>query len=725
MENKDAQLIRRYMNLLESIETKIIVEDDSTDINEDLIASAAREGKLVASELEGFLKGMRKEASISAELTKAGIRDAEELLAALKGNRLTATLKGSLELNILKSQTTNTKLIDLATENLTRNQQFLQKYSNEIKQGQPQFEAALKKAGYSDRAITKIVEKAYLKKSSGLKTVASQDKELANKQLVGPERLKAKLEASRKAKVVINDTKNITIINIIQKWIKEGKDTFNIIINNGVKKITISKRLRNLALALGGGFILYSLLSSKGDGSDVELVDENGKQIPLTPEKDGWATCIQDLLNNKSGKLVATQSGQVYVAVGKTGNSEYDDAGGLKFYMNGRVMTLDNSKKGSWVCNSGKVKTVDESLINEQSGEVSAQQLQKAAKELDDQLSGDFFEGDSTDMQDALNVVKQFDGKTYKGKSAVEVLKSAYKKVSGSDLVNDFKTKLKNLDFVGSEAKSDALTILGGSSNTTTTTKGDLSGINITWDGEQGGGDDGGGGNDITPTPTPKKTKYHDCSDFPMVMGCKSPRIKELQYCLGMESKYQTGNFGPKTYDAIAARFREASKNEVGVSGAGAVGLLRIKSEGLSQDMFNNMIKNCKGRKEDTKPVTTTTGSTTGSTTTTTTTPEKPKTDTVPTASTTTKVGMTPDELYRKLVKDKTLFGRLRGRRIVYKGPDLSKDDYEKLVQYMTSTGYRLSRFNNDYNKGDKLVFKRNKAGEPETANIPPAEPKI
>jgi hypothetical protein len=224
MENKNAQLIRKYMNLMESIETKIIIEEKSIDINEDLLASAAREGKLAAAELEGFLKTMKQDSKIGAELTKAGIRDAEELLLALKGNKLSSTLKGSLELNILKSQTTNAKLIDLASENLARNQQFLKKYSNEIKQGQPQFEAALKKGGYSDRAITKIVEKAYLKKSSGLQTVAAKDRELANKQLVGKDRLTDVL--SKKPKSFIDKVKNFTETKgaELSELLKSGKN---------------------------------------------------------------------------------------------------------------------------------------------------------------------------------------------------------------------------------------------------------------------------------------------------------------------------------------------------------------------------------------------------------------------------------------------------------------------------------------------------------------------
>ena len=109
MENKNNSSISNRISLIETY---------NESLNEDLISKAALEGKLIASELEGYLKMMMKDGKISTELTNAGIRTSEELLTALKGNRLTSTLKGSLELSILKSNTKNAKLIDLATESI-------------------------------------------------------------------------------------------------------------------------------------------------------------------------------------------------------------------------------------------------------------------------------------------------------------------------------------------------------------------------------------------------------------------------------------------------------------------------------------------------------------------------------------------------------------------------------------------------------------------------------
>lgn len=66
-----------------------------------------------------------------------------------------------------------------------------------------------------------------------------------------------------------------------------------------------------------------------------------------------------------------------------------------------------------------------------------------------------------------------------------------------------------------------------------------------------------------------------------------------------------------------------------------------------------------------------------------------------------------PSDLYNRLVKGGLIVGRLNGKKAVYKGPDLSQEDSQKLQSYLSQQGYRLSRENNDYSAGDKLVFKK------------------
>ena len=50
-------------------------------------------------------------------------------------------------------------------------------------------------------------------------------------------------------------------------------------------------------------------------------------------------------------------------------------------------------------------------------------------------------------------------------------------------------------------------------------------------------------------------SQYKTCPDtFPIAKFCNNAKIKEIQVKLNMESKYQTGNFGPLTEKAILAK---------------------------------------------------------------------------------------------------------------------------------------------------------------------------
>jgi hypothetical protein len=76
-------------------------------------------------------------------------------------------------------------------------------------------------------------------------------------------------------------------------------------------------------------------------------------------------------------------------------------------------------------------------------------------------------------------------------------------------------------------------------------------------DGNTGGSGNTGGGN----TGGGTSTKYTPCPSFPMVYGCKSDEIREVQSCLGFEQKYQTGNFGPITMKGLGG-LKELTKEK-------------------------------------------------------------------------------------------------------------------------------------------------------------------
>jgi len=62
---------------------------------------------------------------------------------------------------------------------------------------------------------------------------------------------------------------------------------------------------------------------------------------------------------------------------------------------------------------------------------------------------------------------------------------------------------------------------------------------------------------DPTPKPKPKKSggKYTSCPEtLPIKQFCKNQTIREVQACMKMPAKYQTGNFGPITKEYLESR---------------------------------------------------------------------------------------------------------------------------------------------------------------------------
>ncbi len=66
-------------------------------------------------------------------------------------------------------------------------------------------------------------------------------------------------------------------------------------------------------------------------------------------------------------------------------------------------------------------------------------------------------------------------------------------------------------------------------------------------------------------------------------------------------------------------------------------------------------------------------------------------------------------EIYARLIRDGQLKKRGLGRNtIVYKGPDLDENDKLDLIEYMETTGFRISKDKYDAKPGEKIIFKRN-----------------
>jgi hypothetical protein len=521
MENKNYSPIRNKMSLIETIKQSL---------DEDLIASAAREGKLVASELEAYLKIMIKDQKIAAELTKNGIRTAEELLAALKGNRLSKTLKGSLELGVLKSNTKNAKLIDLASENLVRNKVFDQKHAAEFAKGQPAYEKALKQAGYSEDAITKIVQKKF-----------NQIDPKTGKPYARPETIAKKDIGATSGKP--NPKPNVppapsNIKTLWEKWKTK--------IQEQLKKKRSWKEMVawGAGLGIGAAALWYMLDGFVADG-------EKPAETPPTPPADDtqWAPCIKELLDSKEGTIM--QVGASKLTVVRLVTAEYPE--GLNFVSNGRVADIKTGKMGTWKCKDGQVKIAESKImsltrlvLNEQANEISDETMDTYVDDAVDDLDGYVAEYNLQSLFDILTALK---GKTNNGEDAIKKFLQYYKEDEGVDFVSDVQSVgVANLSVKAKNMKPQIIALANNTSTQPVTPgvtppvagKIGLSKIDISWDGEK---------KDETPVGGGSKSgvNYHDCSskDFPFEFGCISPKIAEIQGCLGITP--QKGYFGPKT----------------------------------------------------------------------------------------------------------------------------------------------------------------------------------
>jgi len=673
MENKNYSPIRNKMSLIETIKQSL---------DEDLIASAAREGKLVASELEAYLKIMIKDTKIADELTKAGIRTAEELLAALKGNRLSKTLKGSLELGVLKSNTKNAKLIDLASENLVRNKVFDQKYAAEFAKGQPAYEKALKQAGYSEDAITKIVQKKF-----------NQIDPKTGKPYARPETIAKKDIGATSGKP--NPKPNVppppsNIKSLWEKWKTRLQEQLK-------KKRSWKEMVAwGAGLSIGAAALWYMIDQFVAD-------DEKPAETPPTPPADDtqWAPCVKELLDSKEGTLM--QVGASNLTVVRLVTAEYPE--GLNFVSNGRVADIKTGKMGSWKCKDGEVKVQKESIImsltrlvlSEQANEISDETMDTYVDDAVDDLDGYVAEYNLQSLFDILTALK---GKTNNGKDAISEFLRYYKEDEGVDFVSDVQSVgVANLSVKAKNMKTQIIALANNTSAQPVTPpvagKIGLSKIDISWDGEKpaetpvGGGSVGGG--------SKSGVNYHDCSskDFPLEFGCISPKIAEIQGCLGITP--QKGYFGPKT-----KRTMESTYN---------------LSSGITKTIYDEVKAKCgePAKTDDNKVVTPA--------------PEEKPQAQMPTngenpdAAGLNKPEVAPEKTPEPAVPEETgrdIYNRLekqgffRGskigenNRVPYKGGKLPNSDVQKLDQFFGDEGYkRFEPAKEGKRYGEKYVWRK------------------
>ena len=377
--------------------------------------------------------------------------------------------------------------------------------------------------------------------------------------------------------VLIDNTKRL---GIVKQAGRVGKWVFGRLAKLGLWSVAWT--LFKLGLI---GWIGYEVLQWLLSDTDGQFPEDLG---PIDPKDQDWKKCIVDAFADEGeiGVVDGAQDGDdktlyVEVAIDEFGGKQ---TGGWIRFFNDYSVETQSGETGKWDCNQETVKELQE---QSETTELTAAQLSRIIDDLDDQLSGDFFEGDASDMLDALNVLKTAQGKTYKGQDAIKVIVYNYPKIKGKELAEHLEN-LVNLDFQALEAKNEFLSIIGKVPKDTEgnqsdkeqgggTTKTSKSHITIIWDDEeQGGGGAGGTG----------KINYKPCDNFPLELGCISDKIKTIQTCMNPTANLKVdGYFGPLTLKAMQdnSYFADNDKDDTTIT----------------KSVYDTIMKKCKQQKGD------------------------------------------------------------------------------------------------------------------------------
>jgi hypothetical protein len=345
----------------------------------------------------------------------------------------------------------------------------------------------------------------------------------------------------------------------------------------GMIKARWALKLLLLAGVAGAGLLAINYLRKK-----IKPGEEESTQLP---------PCILDLLS-KEGCIMestATTEGDPVVILTKTGNPEYDKAGGLKFYMDGTVTYGNGSRKGRWQCKGQKAEIIHENdtlvnifeniVLEEEflliERDINAGRVGRIVRRVARRLKDDI---GRRDLQTAFRVLNRIKDQTYEGQDAVSLVMQDYTRLHNRDIVQDVQSVTKGLDQRGIKARKDLLALLQSKATEAgvepgvqpgTSTGDPLDKIDIKWD----------DGSTVEPKPEDKKpeekkSKYTPCHTMPFSFGCNNDRIREMQVCLGLAENLQTGNFGPITL----GKLKEAGYD---------------LSNGITEEIYLAVLKGC------------------------------------------------------------------------------------------------------------------------------------
>lgn len=633
--------------------------------------------------------------------TAIPVTSADDLKNAIIEGRLTVKEAARVYAGLFKSgRQLPQNLLSAMVKDLIESRKFISKYA---KYKPNAMRGMLQKNKYSTQAIEEIMKQAPknpLFKAAQQKSVVKQAAKTttagagggANRPAAGQNirntntnnlNLQLTLNAGQGTQALSNlgkDAKNLgddaaeKVLNDAAQGTKDLSDGARDALN-GAKKMSLKQKILYGLLIIGGGYLAIRSIFG-------------GNTNPEDPENKILPKCILDLLDDDGVTAETTADGVVIVRVSKTGNAEYDNAGGLIFYNDGTVSYGNGSRKGKYSCKEtgGESEIVYEpeaeisemlsevklrfkqilnygniSILNE-AVEVTQQEMTNYVDTAVDDIDGWV---DVGNLKSLKNIVTNLKGKTYKGKNALsEFLRFYSVDEGGDDFIKDVSDiGVKTLGVEGIELRDEIIAIAktgqitnleGGDGNTNT----GIGGIDIIWDKEE------------TPPPPkreeqPVKDEYQSCTRFPIGPGCISGYIVELQRCYGIAradgSKRIDGMFSPEFQELLKTLYQQNKINS--------------EPNVLTEEIYKILMDKCNASQTQ-QPVT-----------------EPPSEQPAEQLPTIAPPQIPAEPVYdqnrlNELLASQYLVKKRNGTIVKWKGPELAGNDYYILNKYLTDQGY-------------------------------------
>jgi hypothetical protein len=543
MENKNSQMIRHYINLMESTEKNVVSESVITP--------------LLTQTFKGFSKSvsLAVENSIKKVLDDVVLKSTGKVVAmnAIKNN---ANWKQAVIQSVEEAARARHKMSFV---------ELSKKLPNEADKLVSEIDTILKKeldnaAKVQGKAISKDVKssskelgKTQTAKAAG--TATKEDLKIATKNWDQNVKLQNKMKDAKRVlsgmpaitrkevdKILKQAKTTTTTGTKISETVKGGSKNVKLPNSSGggifkltkeqlaklgpVTRVILSKGVIKSLIGIGISVgVIYLIYQELFPDNSIIIEDENGNDVDFGGSQ--FSPCVTKLITDKRGVLTNLSDGSSVV---KVTTEEYPS--GVYFYDNGNAYDVGKKVWGKWKCKGGQV--VSENELNEQIDSAMSGDVDKMIDLLDFPVS-------QSDLKDAYTLLKKYSD-SGNGRDFLNLYQQSG--LGGGDLNKTLKyiytRKAESVQYKN-EIKKLINQIESGSGGTgSPSTGGALDDIEITW----GGGKSSGGG----------RQTYRPCTDFPFTFGCKNEIIKEVQKCLGMEERHQTGNFGPITLNYLETK---------------------------------------------------------------------------------------------------------------------------------------------------------------------------